>query len=209
MGEAYWLFLVMVVFTVSSPGPGVLMTLDNAIAGGWRAAMHGVLGLALGAAVMAGLSSAGIGLLIRSSPALFQLLKYAGVAYLFYLSLKTWRRKAPAQAAQTQGRRETGAGAARKRLLEGALLQTSNPKSLFFFLSVLPQVAKGAGGQPLWLVLAVATYCVVLVLVHGLYAGLAARASAWLSRPGSARLLSRLSALMFFVFGVTMLTLEL
>lgn len=202
MGEAYWLFMVMVVFTVSSPGPGVLMTLDNAIAGGWRAAMHGVLGLALGAAVMAGLSSAGIGLLIRSSPALFQLLKYAGVAYLFHLSFKTWRRAPPAQA---HNRRGTGpaAGAARKRLLEGALLQTSNPKSLFFFLSVLPQV--GSGGQPL----AAATYCIVLVLIHGLYAGLAARASAWLSRPGSARLLSRLSALMFFAFGVTMLTLKL
>lgn len=206
MGEAYWLFVVMVVFTVSSPGPGVLMTLDNAIAGGWRAAMQGVLGLALGAAVMAGLSSAGIGLLIRSSPALFQLLKYAGVGYLFYLSFKTWRRT---PAAQAHGRRETSpaAGAARKRLLEGALLQTSNPKSLFFFLSVLPQV--GTGGQPLWLVLAVATYCLALVLIHGLYAGLAARASAWLSRPSSARLLSRLSALMFFVFGVTMLTLKL
>jgi len=201
MGEAYWVFVVMVVFTVSSPGPGVLMTLDNAVAVGWRAAMQGVLGLALGAAVMAGLSSAGIGLLIRSSPALFQLLKYAGVAYLFHLSFKTWRRDPKTQAP----RRETApaAGAARKRLLEGALLQTSNPKSLFFFLSVLPPVAHGAAGS------AVATYCIVLVLIHGLYAGLAAKASAWLSRPGSARLLSRLSALMFFAFGVTMLTLEI
>lgn len=201
MGEAYWLFVVMVVFTVSSPGPGVLMTLDNAVAGGWRAAMQGVLGLALGAAVMAGLCSAGIGLLIRSSPALFQLLKYAGVAYLFHLSFKTWRRDPKTQAPRREAAPPTGA--ARKRLLEGALLQTSNPKSLFFFLSVLPQVAHGGAG------LAVATYCIVLVLIHGLYAGLAARAGAWLGRPGSAHLLSRLSALMFFGFGVTMLTLKI
>ncbi|MYM97058.1 LysE family translocator [Duganella vulcania] len=201
MGEAYWLFVVMVVFTVSSPGPGVLMTLDNAVAGGWRAAMQGVVGLALGAAVMAGLCSAGIGLLIRSSPALFQLLKYAGVAYLFHLSFKTWRRDPQTQAPRREAAPATGA--ARKRLLEGALLQTSNPKSLFFFLSVLPQVAHGGAG------LAVATYCIVLVLIHGLYAGLAARAGAWLSRPGSARLLSRLSALMFFGFGITMLTLKI
>ena len=83
MNNTYWIFVVMVIFTVSSPGPGVLMTLDNAIAGGWRAAMHGVFGLAIGAAVMAGLSSAGIGLLIRSSPTLFMLLKYSGVSYLF------------------------------------------------------------------------------------------------------------------------------
>jgi len=81
MNDTYWLFVLMVVATVSSPGPGVLMTLDNAIAGGWKASMHGVLGLAIGAAVMAGLCSAGIGLLIRSSRPLFLLLKYGGVAY--------------------------------------------------------------------------------------------------------------------------------
>ena len=215
MGEAYWFFVVMVVFTVASPGPGVLMTLDNAIAGGWRAAMHGVLGLAIGAAMMAGLCSAGIGLLIRSSQPLFLLLKYAGVAYLFYLSYKTWRRGPQAAPGPTGGAgngAERAAGAGRKRLLQGALLQTSNPKSLFFFLSVLPQAAQGAGsaaGQPLRLVLAVATYCLVLILIHALYAGLAARAGTWLSQPGTARLLSRLSALMFCAFGVTMVTLTL
>jgi len=92
MNEAYLLFTVMAVFTVASPGPGVLMTLDNAISGGWRYAMAGVCGLALGAAVMASLSSAGVGLLVRSSPLLFGLLKYCGVAYLLYLAWKTWQR---------------------------------------------------------------------------------------------------------------------
>lgn len=215
MDEAYWLFVVMVVFTVSSPGPGVLMTLDNAIAGGWRSAMHGVLGLAIGAAVMAGLSSAGIGLLIRSSRPVFLFLQYAGVAYLFYLSGRTWRRSVQGAPGHGGGRgtdaarAATRSGSARKRLLQGALLQTSNPKSLLFFLSVLPQAAHGAGeasAQPLRLVWAVATYCMVLIVIHGLYAGLAARAGTWLSQPGTARLLSRLSAMMFFAFGVTMLT---
>lgn len=92
MSDTYWLYVLMVIFTVASPGPGVLMTLDNAIASGWRASMHGVLGLALGAAIMAGLSSAGVGLLVRSSPPLFLLLKYCGVSYLFYLAYKTWHR---------------------------------------------------------------------------------------------------------------------
>ncbi|MEC5163940.1 MULTISPECIES: LysE family translocator [unclassified Janthinobacterium] len=207
MNQAYWIFVAMVVFTVSSPGPGVLMTLDNAIAAGWRAAMHGVLGLAIGAAAMAALSAAGIGLLIRSSPLLFVLLKYCGVAYLFYLSYKTWSRTSQALGG-ARGNCDAGV-TLQKRMVAGAILQTSNPKSLFFFLSVLPQLAEGKAGQPLPLVAAVATYCIVLILVHGLYAGLAARARTWLSQPGAARLLSRLSALMFFAFGVTMLTLKL
>lgn len=205
MHNTYWIFLLMVVFTVASPGPGVLMTLDNAIATGWRAAMQGVLGLAIGAALMASLSAAGIGLLIRSSPALFLLLKYCGVSYLFYLAYKTWRR-VPAPVGV-----DVASGGQGSRLLRGALLQTSNPKALLFFLSVLPQVA-GASGlarEQVPLELAIATYCLVLIAIHGVYAGLAARARTWLSRPRSARILSRLSALVFCAFGLTMLTAKL
>jgi len=207
MNNTYWMFVAMAVVTVSSPGPGVLMTLDNAIATGWRSAMHGVLGLAIGAALMAGLSSAGIGLLVRSSPVLFMLLKFGGVCYLFYLAYCAWRRQpAPAGTA-----RAIPAGDHRSRLLRGVLLQTSNPKSLLFFLSVLPQVAGATGRSPqqVPLALAIATYCMALLLVHGAYAGLAAKARWWLSRPSAARVLSRLSACVFCAFGVTMLALEI
>jgi threonine/homoserine/homoserine lactone efflux protein len=75
----------------------------------------------------------------------------------------------------------------------------------------LPQVAGAAGSaaQQLPLALAIATYCMVLIAIHGLYAGLAASARTWLSQPGSARMLSRLSAIMFCAFGVTMLALKI
>ncbi len=89
----------------------------------------------------------------------------------------------------------------------GRLLQTSNPKSLLFFLSVLPQVAEGVGAarQQVPLALAIGSYCMVLLVIHGVYAGLAARARNWLSQPRSARILSRLGALVFCAFGLTML----
>jgi threonine/homoserine/homoserine lactone efflux protein len=209
MNNAYSLFAVMAVFTVASPGPGVLMTLDNAIASGWKASMHGVLGLACGAAVMAGLSSAGVGLLVRSSPPLFLLLKYCGVGYLFYLAYKTWHRAPVALGGGTPaGAAPVGHG---RLLTRAALLQTSNPKSLLFFLSVLPQVVESKTdtmASPLRLALAIATYCIALIVVHGIYAGLAVKARVWLNQPAIARLLSRLSAAVFFAFGVMMLTLK-
>lgn len=58
------LFLAMICATVASPGPGVMMTLDNAVALGWRLSLYGIAGLAIGAAAMAGLSAAGVGLLV-------------------------------------------------------------------------------------------------------------------------------------------------
>jgi threonine/homoserine/homoserine lactone efflux protein len=190
--------------------------------------MHGVLGLAIGAAVMAGLCSAGIGFLIRSSQPLFLLLKYCGVSYLFYLSYKTWHRtprspgvnsgtgsvgdSKPASAGSAATDNAASAEERRSHLVRAVLLQTSNPKSLMFFLSVLPQVAASANdkaGQQVQLALAIAIYCIVLILIHALYAGLAARARTWLSQPSIARLLSRLSAIVFFAFGATMLTLKI
>jgi homoserine/homoserine lactone efflux protein len=217
MSDTYWLFVVMAIVTVASPGPGVLMTLDNAIANGWRASMHGVVGLALGAAIMAGLSSAGVGLLVRSSPTVFLLLKYCGVSYLFYLAYKTWHRESGPTVAVASGPRVAGGHVSANLyyglLARGALLQTSNPKSLLFFFSVLPQVVESneaAGLAPQSrLVLAIATYCLALIVIHAAYAGLAAKARVWLNHPAVGRVLSRLSALVFFAFGATMLTLKL
>lgn len=228
MSENYLPFVLMVVFTVASPGPGVLMTLDNTLTVGWRSSMHGVLGLALGAAVMAGISSAGVGLLIRSSQPLFLLLKYLGIAYLFYLAYKSWNRvpnplrASAATCSESSCPRDGNAGGNRsgaadiavagwRLVARGAVLQTSNPKSLLFFLSILPQVVDGqndAGVPAMRLALAMATYCVALILIHALYAGLAARARNWLIHPDSARLVSRLSSIVFCSFGITMLTMK-
>jgi threonine/homoserine/homoserine lactone efflux protein len=208
MTNPYWLYVVMVIATVSSPGPGVLMTLDNAVAKGWRGALAGVAGLAVGAAIMAGLTAAGIGLLVRSSQPLFLFLKYCGVLYLFYLAYVTWNRDVGSIARQAASGRRADQAGRWTVLLRGVLLQTSNPKSLLFFFSVLPQVvASTPASRPLPLPVAIATYCIVLVLVHASYAALAARARTWLSQPPAARLLSCLSATMFLLFGITLLSL--
>lgn len=203
----------MAVLTVASPGPGVMMTLDNAVTVGWRAAMHGVVGLALGAAIMATLSSAGIGVLVRSSAMLFLALKYCGALYLAYLAWKAWRRPTRAFDFGANGgdpapQPVTGGGERRLLLFKGALLQTSNPKSLLFFLSVLPQVAQAQGGSaPVLMRVAagIATYCLTLMVVHGAYAALAVRARRWLARPSVALLLSRASAVVYLAFGAAML----
>ena len=204
MNDSDLLFVVMVVVTVASPGPGVLMTLDNAIASGWRASMQGVIGLALGAAAMAGLSLAGAGLLVRSSPPLFVALKYGGCLYLAYLAWRAWRRPVAAPGRTSSVR----AAGHRGLLIRGALLQTSNPKSVLLFMSVLPQVVESGEGTS-WpvsrAIVAVGTYCVAVLLIHALYAAAAARARRWLMTPSASRRLARLSAFFYLGFVIAML----
>ena len=67
----------------------------------------------------------------------------------------------------------------------------------------------GAVAPPLRLSLAITTYCIALIVIHAVYAGLAVKARVWLNQPSVASMLSRLSALVFFAFGVTMLTMKL
>ncbi len=204
MNDSELLFVAMVAVAVASPGPGVLMTLDNAIASGWRSSMQGVIGLALGAAIMGGLSSAGVGLLVHSSPPLFIALQYCGGLYLAYLAYKAWHRPPVTLSCDVSDRPAHHRGL----LLRGALLQTSNPKSLLFFLSVLPQFieSRDAATWPMArAITAIGIYCIALLMIHAVYAGAATHARGWLMKPSPARLLSRISALMYLGLGVAML----
>jgi len=215
MIDNYLPFVMMVIVTVASPGPGVLMTLDNTLSSGWRYSMYGVVGLALGAAVMAGLTVAGLGLLIRSSPTLFYLVKYGGIGYLFYLAYKTWHRVPRCQKASRQPEGVLDPlvinGTPWSLLAHGVLLQTSNPKSLLFFLSVLPQAVDGHGAPAdatIRLAIAITTYCIALIAVHTAYVGLAHRARPWFDSPNTSRLVSRISATVFAAFGITILSVK-
>lgn len=55
--DLYYLFLLMAGATVTSPGPGVLMTLTNALHCGRRETIAGVLGIASGALLVAAISA--------------------------------------------------------------------------------------------------------------------------------------------------------
>lgn len=196
------LYLVMVVLTVVSPGPGLLMTLDNALARGWRVAMGGVCGLALGAALMASLSVLGLGMLVSAHAPLLAALKVAGAAYLLYLAQGAWNRH---RSASGPAPRADGARAwpAAPLLGKGFWLQTSNPKPILFFLTVLPQVALDGAPQTLsvWRTAgAIAAYAGVLLIVHGSLAAVATRARPWLSSDTATRLLGRASAVLFVCF---------
>ncbi len=132
--KLYPLFLLMATATVLSPGPGVVMTLSNALKYGLQGAFGGILGVACGALVVAAISATSVGVILATSALAFTLLKFIGAAYLIYLGIRAWRT--PAFAFQERSSSQAGFG---RRFMEGISLQLTNPKAIFFFLSVLPQ----------------------------------------------------------------------
>lgn len=195
----YLLFLIVATLTVLSPGPGVLMTLTNALRYGLRGTIGGILGIAFGALLVAGISATTLGAVLAASALAFTVLKLAGAAYLIYLGARLWRSP-PVPVASEQAHQASF----KRRFLEGLSLQLTNPKAIFFFLSVFPQFIEGEAGFVRQFALLVLTYAALVVVIHTGYALFAHQARAWLTSERGGRTVNRLGGATFMCFGVAL-----
>ena len=191
------LYVMMSALTVASPGPGVVMTLTNALRYGVKNAFPGILGLAAGMVFIAALSSTGLGVLVAASPLAFTILKFVGAAYRIYLGVRLWLAP-PFQFGQEQAHEANFT----KRFFEAFTLQFTNPKALFFCLCVFPQFIDQEENYLLQFVILAATYVLLIIAIHVAYAATAARTRRWLTSPHGGRVLNALSGTMFIIFGL-------
>jgi len=103
------------------------LTLDR----GRRAGMLATAGVAAGLSVHAVVAAYGLGVLVSQSALLYDLLRWTGVAYLLYLAWETWQSNAKA-------RPEIEASAPASLFWRGFFSNVFNPKSILFFISVVP-----------------------------------------------------------------------
>ncbi|WP_313278062.1 LysE family translocator [Stutzerimonas balearica] len=139
-------FLLTSLVVVLIPGAGVIYTVSTALIHGRRAGVIAALGCTAGIVPHLLATILGLAAVLHASALAFQGLKYAGVAYLFYLAYATWRDRS-AFAVETGAVRCSAAGLIAKAFL----LNILNPKLTIFFLAFLPQfIQPGAGaGDPL------------------------------------------------------------
>ena len=133
-------FLVTSLIVVLIPGTGVVFTLSVGIAQGRRAAFYAAIGCTAGIVPHLLATVLGLAALLHTSALAFQALKYAGVAYLFYLALMTWRDRS-AFAVD----RDAAPRSAASLMVKAVLLNILNPKLTIFFLAFLPQFVDPAG----------------------------------------------------------------
>ncbi len=89
--ETWLAFTAATVILLIIPGPTVLLVVSYALGQGWRAALPMAIGVALGDFTAMTLSMLGVGVLLKTSAALFTALKWTGAAYLAWLGVKLWR----------------------------------------------------------------------------------------------------------------------
>lgn len=199
--EHYLLFVTMASLTILSPGPGVTLTLTNAVRHGMYDTFGGILGIAFGASVVATISATGLGLVLVASATAFTIMKYIGAAYLIYLGIKMWRSRWALTEETTSEDRSMG-----RRFLEALTLQLSNPKAIFFFLSIFPQFIDDTRPYTVQFIILVFTYSCLVIAIHLLYAWSAHRVRRWLGSPRGSRVFSAISGGAFIFFGLALAT---
>ena len=164
----YGLFLVAAVALLAVPGPAVLYVVSQSIEGGRRAGLVSTLGIHCGTLVHVVAAAVGLSSLLVSSARAFEVVKYAGAAYLVFLGVRTLLKR-------SRDRERTAvAHESRRRLLRGATVQILNPKTALFFFAFLPQfVAVDAGAAGLQILVLGLTFTVLGLVSDGVYALLA------------------------------------
>jgi threonine/homoserine/homoserine lactone efflux protein len=200
--ETWWLYLGAVVLIACTPGPNVLYVTTRSIRFGFGAAMTGMAGCLLALAVMLAGSIAGVSAFMLAVPTAFEVLKYAGAAYLIFLGIQMWRAPVDFEplAASPRGT------ASRVALLRGGfLVGISNPKLLVFAAAFFPQFMEPSAPWVPQFLLQVATFLAVEASAY-VTVGLTARGlSRYLVQRIWQRRINRLTGVIFAGFGCALL----
>ena len=137
-------FLITSLIVILIPGTGVVFTVSTGLVQGRRASVFAALGCTAGIVPHLLATVLGLAALMHTSAVAFQMLKYAGVAYLFYLAYATWKDKSGLGVVAAPSR-STAMGL----IVRAFLLNILNPKLTIFFLAFLPQFVESGASSPL------------------------------------------------------------
>ena len=188
MDSTVWITYVLAcVILCVSPGPGAFSSISSGLSHGFRLGIWNAIGMQAASLIVVIVVSVGLGSLLLASEALFNVVKWLGVAYLVYLGIVTWR--APVRAFVA----DDGAapGNARDVFMRGFFVNITNPKGIIFFAAVLPQFIDVARPQAQQYAILAATTFAVDMVVMACYTALAARVLRVMRDPSRLRWVNR------------------
>ena len=197
------LFVGAALALLAVPGPAVVYIVTQSIGHGRRAGLASTAGIFTGTLVHVGAATIGLSALLASSATAFNVVKYAGAAYLAYVGLRRLLGREPEPAAE--------APRARSHLAlyrQGVIVNVLNPKTALFFLAFLPQfVDPSRGPAALQILFLGLLFAVLGFLSDGTYALVAGTFGEWLRRSrGYLRLQRYVSGVIFVGLGAVAAT---
>lgn len=199
--KTWWLYVTAVFLIAATPGPNMLHVMVQSIQHGPRRALASMAGLMSAVLLCLLTSAAGLGALLRASPGLYDVLRYAGVAYLIWLGIKAW--------VAVPGGGEATAARAQRSLaaLYAAGFGTglSNPKLIIFAAALFPQFLDPARPFGPQLAILVTSFLTIEAFWYACYASGGRSLARWLAPANRQRLFNRATGLLFIGFGGVLL----
>ena len=169
-----------------APGPGIAAIVGRVLVRGRKGAMAMCMGMMLGDVVWLSMAVFGLAVIAHSFASIFVAVRYAGAAYLLYLAWRMWTAPAgslhlPAPAGERAGR----------LFLGGLAVTLGNPKTIVFYLALMPNLFDLKLVTPFAYAELVAITFAILTTVFGGYVVLAHWARGLFSTPRAVRRLNR------------------
>jgi threonine/homoserine/homoserine lactone efflux protein len=177
---SHWVtFVIAAALLIALPGPSVLFVIGRTLAHGRRAGLLSVVGNECGMLVQTSLVALGIGAIVAQSIVILTVIKFAGAGYLVFLGIQAIRHRRDVSAPV-----EAAAPRSTLRLLgEGFVVGVTNPKTIIFFVAILPQfIDPSAGTIPFQLAELGLIFVVLALLMDSIWALTAGAARTWFAR---------------------------
>lgn len=165
-------FFLTSLVVVLLPGTGVIYTLAIGLGHGFKASVAAAFGCTLGIVPAAVASIIGLAALLHTSALAFQVIKFLGVAYLFYMAWKILKDDTVMDVSESK--EQVGYT---RIATTGTLLNVLNPKLSLFFLAFLPQFispsATNAAAALAWLAVVFMVITFAAFVLYGAFASYA------------------------------------
>ncbi|XNM89185.1 homoserine/homoserine lactone efflux protein [Escherichia coli] len=192
--EWWFAYLLTSIILSLSPGSGAINTMTTSLNHGYRGAVASIAGLQTGLAVHIVLVGVGLGTLFSRSVIAFEVLKWAGAAYLIWLGIQRWR------AAGAIDLKSLASTQSRRHLFQRAVfVNLTNPKSIVFLAALFPAIDHATAATTDAVYRARRHhYCSRYSVMIG-YATLAQRIALWIKGPKQMKALNKIFGSLFML----------
>lgn len=175
---------------------------------GWRRTAFFAVGQSLGIAILFTAAMSGMGVILASSPTLFNAIKILGAFFILYLGWRSWHKPAMHFSKQEDHKVAVTDGIPKDGLAnftKGVVISLCNPQPIIFGISVLPQFVDPTKPYVAQAVLMISVYAIMVFVNLVLYSILAERASRFFTGPRGSQIINRATACVFFAIGLLVL----
>lgn len=195
--EATAAFAVAFLLLAVTPGPGLAAILSRALGGGAGAGLATTAGLVVGDALFLAAAMIGLSAIASALGPMFQIVKYAGAAYLIWLGVHAIRAaRAPIHLSATRR------GSLCRDVGMGLLVTLGNPKPILFYGALLPTFLDLSSATTADFLVMMTVVVVVSFVVYGAYIVMVERARRLLATTRMEQRLNQASGIMLVGSGV-------